>query len=207
MSIRVIALLLVIGVALLAFAAWPRKQAEAPASTTQPQTGPGNAGMPPLPGADQPAEAPDPGLAWTAPARWTVQAERPMRLATYSVPAARSGGEAGECAVFYFGPGQGGGVEDNIERWVGQFENPGTPLRTTQTVRGIPVTRVKVHGAYLAPGGPNMESQGTKADYALLGAIVSGPRGAVFFKLTGPARTVAAAAADFDRMLASLRKP
>src|SRR6267142_171581 len=117
------------------------------------------------------------------------------------------GGEAGECAVFYFGPGQGGGVEDNIERWVGQFEKPGTPLRTTQTVRGIPVARVKVHGAYLAPGGPNMESQGTKPDYALLGAIVSGPRGAVFFKLTGPARTVAAAAADFDRMIASLRKP
>ena len=205
MSIRVIALLLVVGVALLAFAAWPRKQAEAPASMTQAQTDSGSARMPPLPGADQPAA--DPGLTWTAPAQWSAQGARPMRLATYSVPAAKSGGEAGECAVFYFGPGQGGGVEDNIERWIGQFENPGTPLRTTQTVRGIPVTRVKVHGAYLAPGGPNMESQGSKPDYALLGAIVSGPRGAVFFKLTGPAKTVAAAAADFDRMLASFRKP
>lgn len=209
MSIRVIAFLFVIGVAVLAFVAWPKKPAEAPASTTQTQADPGSTGMPGMPGmpgSEQTAEAPDPGLKWTVPARWTVQGDRPMRLATYSVPAAKAGAEAGECAVFYFGPSQGGGVEDNINRWVGQFESPSTPLRTTQTVHGIAVARVKVHGDYLAPGGPSMESQGKKPDYLLLGAIVTGPRGAVFFKFTGPAKTVEAAAADFDRMLASLKK-
>jgi hypothetical protein len=206
MSLRVIAFLFVMGVAVLAFVAWPKKPSEAPASTTQTQTDPGSTGMPAMPGMDQVAEAPDPGLKWTVPARWTVQGDRPMRLATYAVPAAKAGGEPGECAVFYFGPSQGGGVEDNIDRWVGQFENPSSPLRTTQTVHGIPVARVKVHGDYLAPGGPNMESQGKKPDYLLLGAIATGPRGAVFFKFTGPAKAVEAAAADFDRMLASLKK-
>lgn len=206
MSIRVIAFLFVIGVAVLAFVAWPKKQAPAP--TAQSGTDAGGAGMPGMPGAgmDPAPEALDPGLKWTVPARWTVQGDRPMRLATYSVPAAKAGAEGGECAVFYFGPSQGGGVEANIDRWVGQFEDPSTPLRTTQTIQGIQVARVKVHGVYLAPGGPNMESQGKNPDYLLLGAIATGPRGAVFFKFTGPAKTVEAAAADFDRMLDSLKK-
>jgi hypothetical protein len=205
MSIRVIAFLFVIGVAVLAIVAWPKKQLEGPASTAQAETDASGSGMPGA-GMDLAPEAPDPGLEWTVPSRWDVQGDRPMRLATYSVPAAKAGAETGECAVFYFGPSQGGGVEDNIDRWVGQFENPSTPLRTTRTVNGMQIARVKVHGAYLAPGGPNMESQGKKPDYLLLGAIVTGPRGAVFFKFTGPAKTVEAATADFDRMLGSVKK-
>ena len=205
MSIRAIAFLFVIGVAVLAFMAWPKRQAGAPEPAAQTETDAGGTVMPGA-GAVQPPEVLDPGLKWTVPARWTVQGVRPMRLATYSVPAAKAGAEPGECAVFYFGPGQGGGVEDNINRWVGQFENPSTPLRTTQTVHGVQVARVKVHGDYLAPGGPNMESQGRKPDYLLLGAIVTGPRGALFFKFTGPAKTVEAATADFDRMLGSVKK-
>ena len=208
MSIRVIAFLFVIGVAVLAFVAWPKKQTEAPAPAAQTQTDAGGTGMPGMPGAGiEPApEALDPDLKWTVPAHWTAQGERPMRMATYSVPMAKGDTEDGECAVFYFGPNQGGGIEANIDRWVGQFENPSTPLRTTQTVHGLTIARVKMHGAYLAPGGPNMVSQGKKPDYLLLGAIVTGPRGAVFFKFTGPAKTVEAAAADFDSMLGSMKK-
>ena len=208
MSIRVIAFLFVIGIAVLAFVAWPKKPDGAPQPTAQTEAEPGSTGMPGMPGAAiEPApEGLDPGLKWTVPARWTAQGERPMRLATYSVPRAKSDPEDGECAVFYFGPNQGGGVEANIDRWVGQFENPSTPLRTTQTVHGLTIARVKMHGAYLAPGGPNMESQGKKPDYLLLGAIVTGPKGAVFFKFTGPAKTVEAAAAEFDRMLGTVKK-
>src|SRR5262245_27998711 len=47
------------------------------------------------------------GVRWTVPAGWQASAERPMRVATYTIPAA-SGGEAGECGVFFFGRGQGG---------------------------------------------------------------------------------------------------
>ena len=48
--------------------------------------------------------------------------------------------------------------------------------------------------------------QASQPDHELLGAIVEGPAGSVFFKLTGPAATVNAATAGFERMLASLRK-
>jgi hypothetical protein len=63
---------------------------------------------------------------------------------------------------------------------------------------------VDIKGTYLNPGGGMMQSQGEKPDYRLLGAIVEAPQGNVFFKLTGPAATVAAAEADFDALLASI---
>jgi hypothetical protein len=128
-----------------------------------------------------------------------------MRVATYIVPAAK-GAVAGECAVFFFGPGKGGGVDDNVARWVNQFEGAPTAARTTAMVAGLRVTRVEVAGTYLAPGGPMMQSTGKKSGYRLLGAIVEAPGGNVFFKLTGPAATVGAVQADFDALVASIRK-
>jgi hypothetical protein len=128
-----------------------------------------------------------------------------MRVATYEIPAAK-GAAAGECAVFFFGPGQGGGIDDNVARWTKQFE--GAPKAATRSapVAGLQVTRAEVAGTYLAPGGPMMQSTGKKTGYRLLGAIVEAPGGNVFFKLTGPAATVASAQADFDALVASIRK-
>jgi hypothetical protein len=157
-----------------------------------------------LPGAPAPAASAG-GIAWKVPARWTAGAGSSMRVATYAVPAAQ-GAETGECAVFFFGPGQGGGVDDNVARWGKQFEGAPSPQRSTQTVAGLHVTRATVAGTYLAPGGPMMQSTGKKAGYRLLGAIVEAPEGNVFFKLTGPAPTVAAAQADFDALVASIHK-
>jgi len=157
-----------------------------------------------LPAAPGPAASAG-GIAWKVPARWTAGAGSAMRVATYAVPAAQ-GAEKGECAVFFFGPGQGGGVDDNVARWGKQFEGAPAPQRSTQTVAGLHVTRAAVAGTYLAPGGPTMQSTGKKAGYRLLGAIVEAPQGNVFFKLTGPAPTVAAAQADFDALVGSIHK-
>ena len=145
------------------------------------------------------------GTQWTVPARWTSGAGSAMRVATYAVPAAR-GAEAGECAVFFFGPGQGGGVDDNVARWAKQFEGAPVPKRTSATVGGMRVTRAEVAGTYLAPGGPMMQSTGKRTGYRLLGAIVEAPGGNVFFKLTGPAGTIGAAQAELDALVASIRK-
>ncbi|HXY38787.1 MAG TPA: hypothetical protein VEQ10_03910 [Vicinamibacteria bacterium] len=145
------------------------------------------------------------GIEWKVPAGWTAGGGSAMRVATYTVPAAK-GSEAGECAVFFFGTGQGGSVEANVERWARQFEGTPRPERTTSTVVGLPVTRVQLAGTYLAPGGPMMQSTGKKAGYRLAGAITEAPQGNVFFKLTGPAPTVAAALPAFDALIASIRK-
>jgi hypothetical protein len=139
------------------------------------------------------------------PARWTVAKGSSMRVATYAVPGAK-GAAAGECAVFFFGPGQGGSVEDNVARWAKQFEGAPPPQKTTVTTGGLRLTRVEVSGTYLAPGGPMMQSTGKRPGYRLLGAIVEAPGGNVFFKLTAEAATVAAARAEFESLLASIRK-
>lgn len=145
------------------------------------------------------------GITWTVPSSWARGQGRPMRVATYEVPASK-GVEAGECAVFYFGRGQGGELDANVQRWAGQFKEKPTPKRERRTVAGMPVTRVDVEGTYLNPGGGMMQSQGEKPGYRLLGAIVEGPEGNVFFKLTGPKATVDAAEAAFDGLLASLTR-
>jgi hypothetical protein len=145
------------------------------------------------------------GIQWTVPARWSAGAGSAMRVATYAVPAAK-GSEPGECAVFFFGAGQGGTVDANVERWGKQFEGSPRPEQTATTVAGLRVTRAQVAGAYLAPGGPMMQSTGKRPGYRLLGAIVEAPEGNVFFKLTGPAATVAAAKPDFEALVASLHK-
>ena len=98
------------------------------------------------------------GVKWTAPASWKPQAERPMRVATYEIPAA-AGSQPGECGVFYFGQGQGGGVEENFTRWEKQFEGAFPAKKGEKTVHGMRVHTIDVSGTYLATGGPMMQSQ------------------------------------------------
>jgi hypothetical protein len=146
------------------------------------------------------------GVKWGVPARWSTQGERPMRVVTYTIPVAEGDAEASECAVFYFGGGQGGDVDANLNRWASQFESTGAMTRGEKQVGGMKVTTVGIAGAYLAPSGPMMQSSGKKENYRLLGAIVEGPQGSIFFKLTGPARTVTAAEGEFSALVESLAK-
>jgi len=145
------------------------------------------------------------GIRWTVPSRWSEGPASAMRVATYEVPASKGAGPA-ECPVFFFGPGQGGSVEANVERWARQFEGTPKAGRTTRTVAGLSVTVVELEGTYLSPGGAMMTSQGKRPGYRLRGAIVEAPRGNVFFKLTGPAATVAASGADFEALITSIRR-
>lgn len=146
------------------------------------------------------------GIEWSYPSRWTKGGVRAMRVATYVVPQAEGDSDGGECAVFFFGAGQGGDVNSNIERWGSQFEDAGQAVKTTTQVNSMNVTRVEIAGTFLAPSGPMMESQGRKANYRLLGAIVEAPEGLVFFKFTGPQKTISTATAEFDAMIASITK-
>jgi len=146
------------------------------------------------------------GVSWSIPGRWTIGADRTMRVATYVVPPSEGDEEGAECAVSFFGTGQGGDIDMNIERWVNQFENPSTPVRSKYTVADMEITVVNVKGTYLAPGGPMMQSQGKKEGYQMMGAIVPAPEGMLFFKMTGPQTTVTSAEDEFVAMLRSIQK-
>lgn len=146
------------------------------------------------------------GVQWSVPKRWSAQNASQMRAATYTIPAAEGDPEPAECPVFYFGNSQGGSVDANIDRWVGQFETANPPARSEQEVNGMKVTLVQIAGTYLAPAGPMMQSSGKKDNFRLLGAIVEGPQGSVFFKLTGPAKTVAECEGEFNAMVGSISR-
>jgi hypothetical protein len=150
------------------------------------------------------------GLRWTMPGGWKAEPERPMRAATYTVPAAQGDKEPGECAVFFFGRGQGGTVQDNIDRWRGQIVGadgkPAVAKIDKGQARGLTLTRIDSSGSYTGLGGPMATSARAVPGYRLLGAVVEGPGGNnVFVKFTGPARTVAANQKQFEQLLSSFQ--
>lgn len=149
------------------------------------------------------------GLTWTAPKAWAVSpSASSMRVVTYRVPPAIGDPEGGEVAVFYFGQGQGGSTQANVDRWLAQFKpeqgsaGPGKPV--SMKVGAIPVTIVTTEGTYSSgmPGG----AMTPKPGWALRGGIAEGPQGPVFFKLVGPKKTVHAVTQEFDAFLKTLKQ-
>lgn len=204
MTMRAMVIVLVIGVGALALYAWSRNVARQPAA----QGSSGDAGGAGAPGGSEVVvqSGSDPGVEWVVPKRWVSEPGSPMRLATYRIPPAARDDADARCAVYYFGPGQGGGTDANLQRWTDEFEDASAPERTTRSSGGLEISRLRLRGTYIAHAGMGGDAQGTGQDYGLLGAIVTGANGSVFFKLAGPARTVDAAVREFDAMLASLKK-
>jgi hypothetical protein len=139
-------------------------------------------------------------LEWKAPARWQVAPNTSsMRLATYRVPRAPGDSEDAELTITQ----AGGSVEANALRWIGQFDAAGqkTAKRSTRKVGALEIAIVEAQGG--TSEGMGMEPRAASGR-ALLGAIVATPGMPHFFKLTGPAKSVLAARAEFDAMIGSL---
>lgn len=147
-------------------------------------------------------------LTFTAPAEWTSrQPASSMRVAEFVVPRTPGDPEDGELIVYFFG-GTGGSVDANVQRWIGQFQQPpGAPAdgrRATLSVGDLKLTTVDVRGTYVAEVRPGSTARHRKPDFRMRAAVVETPRGPYFVKLTGPAKTVEAASAAFDGFIKSL---
>jgi len=166
-----------------------------------------HAGAPPAAAVESPTTAG--GLSWTLPKGWVGAPASSMRVATYRTPAAAGDPEGGEVAVFYFGPGQGGGIDANVERWFSQMTPEAgsrKPSRSQTKVGDIPVTLCTAEGTYTGAMGMGGAPSAPKKGFTLEGAIAEGSGGAVFFKLTGPKKSVAKAKAAFDALVKSLKR-
>jgi hypothetical protein len=146
------------------------------------------------------------GLSWVAPAKFVARTPKSsMRVAEYGLQT----DPTSELGVFYFGADQGGSVDANMTRWVGQFRHADgsetQAKRSKRNVNGIDVELVEAQGTYSGgmamPGGPAPSAQN---DAMLLGAIAKGPQGSVFFKLVGSQAGLEGARGDFDHLLESL---
>jgi hypothetical protein len=191
----------------------PLVSAPGDAATTlppgHPPIGAGGAPQPALPAVPEGAGTGDAALRWTVPPGWV--AEEPassMRRAQYRV-AGKAGD--GECAVFYFGPGQGGDTMANAVRWAEQFtladgSSGQSAMKTSEIdVDGRKIFLVEVAGTY--KGGMTMTAQPAvpKPGYRLLGAVAPGPDANWYFKFTGPDTTVSGARDAFLSMVKSTK--
>ena len=137
------------------------------------------------------------------PADWTQKpVTSSMRAADFVLPA-KPGAEA-ELVIYYFGPNGAGSVQDNLDRWVGQFSQPtGKPKIEQTKLAGQDASIVSVTGHFSSEAMGATEAV-DKSDQSLLGAIVASPNGPYYFKLVGAKATVAANEAKFRDMLKSL---
>ena len=124
----------------------------------------------------------------SVPSGWTsAPPTSSMRLAQYTIPGP-AGTVGAEVVVYYFGKGQGGNVEANLQRWKGQFSMPdGSPPYenvSRDSTGAFPVTIAEYRGTYARGIGAGDEGA-AKQGQSLIAVIAETPRGTLFFQLFG----------------------
>lgn len=150
-------------------------------------------------------------LTFDAPAGWTAKPpSSSMRVAEFTLARAAGDPEDAAVTVFFFG-GQGGGVDANLERWIGQMSQPdGRPSKdaavtTRLESHGLKITLLDLSGTFIAQVSPASAERFNKPGFRMKKAVVETPGGPYFVELVGPKATVAKWNASFDAFLKSLK--
>jgi gluconolactonase len=149
------------------------------------------------------------GLLLHTPKSWKKgEPASSLRLAEFSIPAAEGDSMPVELTVSSFA-GAGGGVQANVQRWVGQFqEGRKVEIFTGEGHQGLYVL-VDLKGTYNMPDGPPIQQKTKPLPNARMLAVIIGIRwdevqgegdnkqtvkkSAVYFlKMAGPEKTVTA---------------
>lgn len=147
--------------------------------------------------ASTPVQTAETRLAWTTPPGWTEGASRPMRLATFV-----TGSSGRECVITVF-PGDVGGLEANLQRWLGQLQVTVAPdalskfaraPETFQSEGGLPCLIYDFAGVVPAD-----------APESLLAAVVPLEGSTAFVKLGGTREQIAAEKENFLALCRSLK--
>jgi hypothetical protein len=123
------------------------------------------------------------------PEHWKDQpVQSSMRAAQFAI------GDKVELVVFYFGPSGGGGVDANINRWVGQFDAEGREVeRANGGSKQGDWEMVTIKGSYNKSVGPPIMRKTMKVkDAVVLGLILKSKAGSYFLKMNGPRDAVLA---------------
>jgi hypothetical protein len=139
--------LLLLTIVLATLVACQKKEVATSSAPARSMNGALPPGHPPLSGSQNPmggaphgmgAAAADPsssGISYTLPANWKRSTpSSSMRIDQATIPGPAGNGDL---AVFFFGSGQGGGVEANLERWAAQMDASQPAKRETFEVNGF----------------------------------------------------------------------
>ncbi|MCF6286216.1 MAG: hypothetical protein L3K26_13660 [Candidatus Hydrogenedentes bacterium] len=135
-------------------------------------------------------------ITWTAPTGWEATGELPMRVVTYEI------GDV-ECYITSLS-GDAGGVDANINRWVGQMGQPQLDAAALAAlprilVLGKEAPMIDVSGSFTGMSGVE------RKDYKLLGTVAQMGDQTVFVKLIGPGAEVTAQKENFVAFCASIK--
>jgi hypothetical protein len=137
-------------------------------------------------------------LTFNAPDGWVVEkTSSNMRVAQYKLPKSDGDTEDASLVLYYFGQGQGGATQANIDRWISQIhqadgsDSKDKAKSGSLTVNGLMVAMVDVSGTYSAEMSPGSGDFTSKPNYRLRAAVIETPKGSYFVKLAGPEKTIA----------------
>ena len=142
------------------------------------------------------------GVMLKIPATWEQQPpSNRLRLGQFAIPAVEGDKDKGELVVSFF-RGDGGGIDPNLKRWNDQFESEGRKITLTSGMAPQGKYYLSdVSGTYLKSEGGGPFAPGKKTPtpgYRSLSVILQVPdEGNYFLRLTGPAKTIAAAEKEF----------
>lgn len=145
----------------------------------------------------------------TVPVGWVAATpSSTMRLAEYRV-SATNGVIPVEIVVYFFGPGQGGSSQANLDRWKNQFSNP-TGGDVAETVRrdttgAFPLTIAEYSGTYARGTGAGSSPDAARRGHKLIAVVAETPRGTLFFQCFGPVAAVDAQRAAYLQFVRGLR--
>ena len=137
------------------------------------------------------------------PASWKQEdPSNNLRLAQFKIPPVEGDKPATELVISSFG-GDGGGVDQNFKRWIDQFTPEGRKLKMSSGECDQGKYYVNdISGTYLqSTGGPFAGGKKTPmSGYRSLSVVLAVPeKGVYFLRLTGPEKTVTAAADAFRK--------
>ena len=152
-------------------------------------------------------------LKFDAPTGWTSKTpSSSMRVAEFTLPRVSGDSEDASVTVYFFGASQGGNVQANIDRWIGQMAQPdGQPsskvAKTTAstTTSGLKLSIVDVSGTYVAEVAPGSSERFHKPGFRQIAVYVDTPGGPYFVKCVGPTATVTKWHDSLQAFLRSLR--
>ena len=142
-------------------------------------------------------QAPSPTLKYDMPEGWTSKPlSSKMRVADFVLPRAEGDSEDASLVVTFFG-GQGGTVQANLDRWLGQMAQPdGRPSKDVAKISNLrtndlTLTIMDLPGTFVAETAPGSSEHFNKPGFHLRAAVIEGKGGPFFVRLVGPAKTVA----------------
>ncbi len=152
------------------------------------------------------------GMKSTAPKSWKdVPTTSSMRYKQFSIPRAAGDAFDGELVIFFFGAGQGGGVDQNVSRWKTMFKPPEgktvdqiSKLESTK-FGTIKATVLDIRGTYLFKPVPMAPESEPRPNHRMVAAVLETPNGPYFLRFVGPEKTITQHKKDFDAWLKAFK--